>query len=280
MASKKAPAVAPLGPVRVFVSWSKPASKIVAETLRTWLQAILQVLDVFVSSKDIEKGVRWRSEIAGQLAGSHFGIVCLTPENADSRWLNFEGGALARAVYRQEEEPPLYTFLIGMKHTDLKGPMAEYQHTVAADKEDTRKLLHSLRKTAGRVTGRELSEGTIDMLFDQLWPQLEERIVQAVSYVAPTQSRSADDMLAEVLDQVRSLNQRMSRPTSYLPLTMQEFERQLVENSNPDVDQEFSPIRTALSQLDSSKAAEEERRRRMFVTLALRGKKKKSDTNK
>src|SRR6266568_748290 len=200
MAKRKVGVPKAQGSVRVFVSWSGPASKVVAETFRTWLPSVIQTLDVFVSSNDIEKGVRWRAEIDAQIAGSHFGIACLTPENV---------GAPAKAVGNGDPEPPLFTYLIGLRHADIRGPLAEFQHTVAT-KDDTRTLLHSLNKTVGRVTGRELPKETVDSLFDVFWPKLDEAIAKARGSAPPREVRSTDNILGELLDLVRSIDQRLA----------------------------------------------------------------------
>ena len=39
----------------------------------------------------MEKGKRWDREISTQLEKSQLGIICLTPENRDSPWIQFEG---------------------------------------------------------------------------------------------------------------------------------------------------------------------------------------------
>src|SRR5690348_1592127 len=128
MAPKKKSPEPASNAVRVFVSWSGPSAKAVADALRTWLPTILQSLDVFVSSKDIGKGARWRAEVDSQLALAHFGVVCLTPENIEAPWIHFESGALAKALESGSSEPPLFTYLIGLRPTDIKGPLAEFQH--------------------------------------------------------------------------------------------------------------------------------------------------------
>ena len=84
--------------VKLFVSWSGETSKALALVFREWLPMINHSIDPYVSAEDIQKGRRWSSEIAKELAATTFGIVILTSENRKSEWLHFEAGAIARSV--------------------------------------------------------------------------------------------------------------------------------------------------------------------------------------
>ena len=82
----------------VFISWSGERSRCVAEALRGWLPAVLQNVKPWMSAADVEKGTRWESEISTRLEEADVGIICLTPDNLDSRWLLFEVGALSKKL--------------------------------------------------------------------------------------------------------------------------------------------------------------------------------------
>ena len=49
-----------------------------------------------MSEGDISPGTRWGVILGRALEGANFGILCLTKENTESKWLHFEAGALAR----------------------------------------------------------------------------------------------------------------------------------------------------------------------------------------
>ena len=85
-------------PFNVFISWSGERSKHVALGLRDWLPAILQTAKPWMSESDIDKGARGVEEIGKALSDIEIGIVCLTPENLDSRWILFEAGALSKTL--------------------------------------------------------------------------------------------------------------------------------------------------------------------------------------
>lgn len=82
--------------MKLFLSWSGPASHKIAETFREWLPLILQHVEPYISS-EINKGARWTSDIALELQSSNFGLIFVTPENRDAPWIMFEAGALAKA---------------------------------------------------------------------------------------------------------------------------------------------------------------------------------------
>ena len=74
-------------------------------------------------SEQIAKGARWSPEIAKELQETSFGIVCVTPENTNAPWLLFETGALSKTIEGTHVRP----YLLGVKPTDLEGPLAELQ---------------------------------------------------------------------------------------------------------------------------------------------------------
>ena len=84
--------------MKVFISWSGERSKQVAEVLNDWIQCVIQAVDPWMSSKDIDRGALWFSEITDQLANTSIGIICLTKENKTKPWILFEAGALAKGL--------------------------------------------------------------------------------------------------------------------------------------------------------------------------------------
>jgi hypothetical protein len=84
--------------MKVFISWSGQTSHRVAVTLRDWLPSVIQSIQPYVSSEDIDKGARWSSDIAGELHASTYGLICLTKDNINAPWINFEAGALGKSI--------------------------------------------------------------------------------------------------------------------------------------------------------------------------------------
>lgn len=80
--------------MRVFLSWSGKPSKKVARMLQDWLPKIIQGLEIWMSGRSIRVGERWSSDLLRQLDQASFGIICVTGDNIDSAWIDFEAGPL------------------------------------------------------------------------------------------------------------------------------------------------------------------------------------------
>jgi TIR domain len=183
--------------MKVFISWSGEVSQQVAVALRDWLPSVIQVISPYVSSEDIDKGARWNTDIAQELEGSSFGILCVTPDNIDAPWVNFEAGALSKSLEQSRVAP----FLYGMKRTDVTGPLLQFQSTLY-ERNDVLKLVRSINAACN---DHALEEQRLDDVFDVWWPRLEDQM-SAISTSLPTPkspARSTTDMLNEILELVR-----------------------------------------------------------------------------
>jgi hypothetical protein len=187
--------------MKVFISWSGERSRLVAEALRYWLPKVIQAIQPWMSSSDIEKGTRWRTDIASELEQTSIGIICLTPENLDSTWLHFEAGALSK----QQQNTYVCTFLYGLEPADVREPLAQFQ-TTKAQREDIKKLIHTINNSS---IERKLPDSEINESFDVWWPRLEQ---QLSSIHEPTESpkpqRDEREILEEILELTRSLSAR------------------------------------------------------------------------
>ena len=181
--------------MKIFVSWSGSLSHRVATILRTWLPNVIQSIDAYVSSEDIDKGARWSPEIARELEASDFGIICVSKENLNAPWLLFEAGALSKKFERGRVSP----FLIDLKVSDISGPLAQFQATPFS-KEDIKKLLQSINKSAGDSA---LADGRLGVSFDKWWPDLEKDLNEAItakpSANVAEKARPERDLLEEVV---------------------------------------------------------------------------------
>ena len=183
--------------MKVFISWSGPRSELLAEVLRSWLSDVIHVLDPWMSSHDIDKGRRWSSDIASELGQSNVGIICLTRENVNAPWILFEAGALAKAI----DETFVCPYLLDLKPTELKGPLAQFQVTVA-NEEDTCKLLRTINKALGE---NARSSEQLEKAFKKWWPELKTAIDGIPKTLSPAKElRSERDLLEEMLSLIRS----------------------------------------------------------------------------
>lgn len=154
--------------MKIFASWSGELSHKVACIFRDSLPIVLQTVDVWVSSEDIDKGTHWASEIASQLDQSQFGIICVVPGNLREPWLNFEAGALSKSFGTSRVSP----FLLGVGRPEVTGPLAQFQSTLA-EKEDVRKLVHSINNASDEA---QLPEDRVNRSFDFWWPGFRDEL--------------------------------------------------------------------------------------------------------
>jgi hypothetical protein len=206
--------------VKIFISWSGDVSLRVAKALRDWLPLVLQSVEPYVSSEDIDKGARWSSDIARELEASSYGILCVTPDNVDAPWLVFEAGALSKEIDKSHVSP----FLFGLGLSDLRGPLLQFQATLYSE-EDVRRLLMSINACE---PAPRLDESKMRTLFSVWWPKLQEELAPLQETLAAAGSDSGrqeeepspgrvQSMLEEVLLLVRSQQKLLSTPQSLLP---------------------------------------------------------------
>jgi TIR domain len=183
--------------VKVFISWSGEQSRQVALALRNWLPQALQAVRPYMSEKDTEAGGLWDQILGTQLEASDFGIVCLTPGNLDSRWLNFEAGALSKAMTDARVVPVLFR----LKDADVGPPLSRFQMKTATREGilDTVKAIN-----AHAEPDRKIDESALIGTFESLWPKLEAEL-HAVSDGQEPRTRSSQELLEEVLQLVREL---------------------------------------------------------------------------
>jgi hypothetical protein len=210
--------------MKVFLCWSGKTSHAVALAFHTWLPQVIQRVEPFMSSEDIEMGNRWNAELAAKLEAADFGIVCLTLSNLNARWLHFEAGALAKSV----EEGRVSPFLFNLKPSDLDAgsPLRHFQAT-RFTKQDVRKLIDSINSRMSEA--ERLGENMLSDSFENWWPKLEATLkeIQPEAAEAETQAELTEPtgavlaghgrVLEEILQLVREQSRRTARLASSSP---------------------------------------------------------------
>ena len=185
--------------MKVFFCWSGNKSEEVAKILGSWVGQVIQAVEPWIST-GITKGAKWRDELADHLGEAKAGIVCLTRDNLDSPWIHFESGALAKT-----EGTLLCTFLLDLKPTDIKDPLAWFQATTA-DEGEVRKLIHDLNNLVGMSGGRKLPQKDIDEVFDTFWPSLRDKLNKILRMETKlTPARTDTEIFQETLQIVREI---------------------------------------------------------------------------
>ncbi len=201
--------------LRIFLTWSGERSKTIAHVLKTWLPCVIQGVEPWMSESDVEKGSRWRSEISAQLQQAKIGIICLTPENLQEPWIHFEAGAISKVV----NESRVCTFLYDLSPASVKEPLGQFQAT-KADKEDTRKLVHTINAA---LEAEHLDLAHLNAIFEKWWPDLERELakIPKASQKQQKASRPVEDSLEEVVSLVRE----QSRITDELRVKLDEISK-------------------------------------------------------
>ncbi|WP_051082020.1 TIR domain-containing protein [Thiobacillus thioparus] len=192
--------------MKVFISWSGARSRAVAELLNDWIKCVIQATRPWISTRDIDRGALWFSEISDQLKDTSVGIVCLTQENKDKPWILFEAGALAKGLSYNR----VCTFLIDLKSADLEDPLAQFNHTFPS-KDSMWGLVRTLNGCLGSNT---LDERVLEQVFSTYWHQFETKfkeILKLNPQGEKPEPRSEKNLLAEILENTRFLNTRLRK---------------------------------------------------------------------
>lgn len=201
--------------MKVFISWSGTRSQKAAEILKQWIPCVIQSVEPYFSSADIDKGARWSTDIAKELQDASYGILCVTKENLSSAWLNFEAGALSKSI----EQSKVCPFLVDLKPSDIQdSPILQFQMANAA-KDDVFKLFKSINTNLGEM---KLSEDVLSTTFETFWPKIEKdlkEIPTANKLTIPDKKNVEDAQLSieEILDLVRYQHKLLKSPENLLP---------------------------------------------------------------
>jgi len=195
--------------MKVFISWSGEGSKKLAESLRKWLPAVLQLVKPYFTPSDIEKGTRWNTEITKELESSVVGILCVTRDNLHSDWIMFEAGALSKSLDKAHVCPVLF----GIQNADLAGPLRQFQ-TTEFEKEEIRKLVSVINTKLG---DDKLETTVFNSVFEKWWPELEVEVNTILHDIGDGSSepiRSDRELLVEILELSRTTAQTIPTPSS------------------------------------------------------------------
>jgi hypothetical protein len=207
--------------MRVFISWSGAISQQIAKSIYDWLPNVLQNVEPFMSSEDIEKGARWLSSMSTELQNCHFGLICLTPENLTTPWIHFEAGSVSKIIDRSRLVPILFK----LEPSDVQGPLTQFQ-MVNFGQDEIYRLLQSINNTGEE---RKLEEGRLEKAFKAFWPELEKS-VSKIEFNSPEESDGSSaelkdgvkPILEEILVLARQQSISSSDPSKYIMNKLEE----------------------------------------------------------
>jgi hypothetical protein len=214
--------------MKVFLSWSLDHSKHIAVALKEWLPQVLHEVEPFVST-NIEAGARWQAEIASILSEAQFCIVVVTAENQKQPWLNFEAGAVAKAV----DASRLVPLAVDLTPSEIELPLGQFQ-AQPLDVPGMTKVVESINSNLKRPLTKEHLSKAVQMWWSDLNAKLEQitkQIAKQPSATSDAASRRTDrDILEELLLSVRGLRSALVQP-----LNGRRMAPRVVENFVSDV---------------------------------------------
>ncbi len=236
--------------MKIFISWSGTRSKELAKYLQIWLKQVIQAADPWIST-EIDKGRRWNKEISDQLSNTNFGIICLTPENLDSKWIHFEAGALSKTL-----DSNLTCLLLGTNSANVEFPLAQFQHT-SNSKEDLLKMLKSINQKIEEIGAKKLDDQTLNSTFEVFYPQLQTKIKEILKIEYNRERdlnvRTDSEILEEILELSRSTKLQLS--SSLI---------RNLKNRNPNIENFKDKISDTIENYDMGLITENERNSQIF----------------
>lgn len=215
--------------MKIFISWSGDLSKKIAQILKQWLPGIIQSVEVFYSEEDIEKGEDWDKKISAQLSECNYGIICLTSENTNAPWVNFEAGAIAKTL-----ESRVTALMIDIKPSDIQGPLRRYQAT-KLEKDDIYHLILDINN----ATENPIASEVLNKLFEAVWDKMSNEINSSIQETIPKNKKENsvkkidnNEAIEEILQLVRKQNTLLNSPTQLLPPDYFEFLQQKTNINN------------------------------------------------
>jgi hypothetical protein len=155
--------------VKVFLSWSGKKSREIATAFHDWLPYVIQTAKPFISTGDIDKGKRWSEVLANELSEVGYGIIFITQDNFKEPWINFEAGAISKAIDISYVSP----FLFNIEAARIQGPLQQFQFTIN-DKEDIFNLIRSINNRLSAE--QQLTYEVLRREFDTWWPELKNEL--------------------------------------------------------------------------------------------------------
>lgn len=98
------------------------------------------------------------------LEETYFGLLFLTPENLESRWIYYEAGSLSKGKNDSHVIPMLYQLEAGK----LQEPLSAF-HAMSLEKHDMLKVVKTINKKMAEVT----EESLLEEIFENWWEKWE-----------------------------------------------------------------------------------------------------------
>lgn len=136
-------------------------------------------------------------------------MLFVTKENQIKPWLLFEAGALSKGIF----ENGVCTFLVDLNVRDIESssPLSHLKHTSTT----TEQILELIRTINKRLQSEAVSEIVLQKTFEAMWEDFSEKLeeIKSLPDDASTPNRTDNDILNDILENVLSINKKVSSPS-------------------------------------------------------------------
>lgn len=162
--------------MKVFISWSGPASKAAAVALQQAIRDVFNGAKPWMSAEDLKPGQQWFTELMNTLADTRFAIACLTSQNLKAPWILFETGVVSGHFKEMKVVPLLFEGRL----SDLVDPLARF-HGATFDKAGVQQLFASINQSLGDP----LSNRALKASVDAIWTDFDNAVRAALALEKP-----------------------------------------------------------------------------------------------
>ncbi|CEN45690.1 TIR domain-containing protein [Capnocytophaga canis] len=192
--------------MKIFISWSGETSQKIASLIKDFIPKVIQSAKPYYTPDDIEKGMKWETEINQHLAKCTMGLICLTKDNTNKPWILFEAGALSNRL----EKAKVCPILFGINKAEVTGPLSTFQLT-----EFTRDDFLKLIKSINNSLDESIDETNLIEIYNAFFSSLEKEIKNIISEGMsikkdPKAKRPERDILEEILLLLRRQERRIT----------------------------------------------------------------------
>lgn len=168
--------------IKIFISWSKNKSKLLAEITKEFLMKTIGNSVEFFFSPEMYKGSCVDHEIHKNLINSDICFVCITSDNFKSPWLMYESGVIYGANYNKRRKGIVIPILfehIPAWSSWIDKPLNRYvpiqmqnnNHEFDSGKKEFKSFLNSFA----------LENNTKIISFEKNWKEFEEKILKILA---------------------------------------------------------------------------------------------------
>lgn len=226
----------------VFIGWSGERSLGLAERLYEWLPDVVQAVDPWLSEHDIEAGAQWTPELMARLQTVKFAIMCVTNENKEKPWLNFEAGLAAKAIATNRVCP----VLLDVTQADITGPLTLFQMKTVRSRDD---MLH-LVLTINNNLEKPRTEAKVQVAFDKFWPNLQSAVEQIAASTTVAVRRDSLEVAEETLLLLREQSKSIAEQSATLSRIDANTKKNYFSMGDYTVEATHTPLEIKTLQLD------------------------------